>query len=163
MRLPIVWTIVRKELRDSLRDRRTLIMMVGLPVLLYPLLILGSVKLAETRRESSEERTSLVALWGEAPAALRERLEGAEKIKVTGSAGEPEELPAAASGDSEANEEVLEAARGVILGKEVDAVAMVWPGAAAALADDRVVVSDGDERRLGRDSLYPTMGCSAQN
>jgi sodium transport system permease protein len=138
VRLPIVWTIFRKELRDSLRDRRTLIMMVGLPMLLYPLLILGSAKLVETRRESSEERTSLVALWGEAPAALRDQLVEAEKIDVTGSAGEPEALPRATGEDFEASDEVIEAARSVILEKKVDAVAMVWPGATAALAKERL-------------------------
>ncbi len=41
MRPRIVLTIVRKELLEALRDRRTLFMMIVLPILLYPLLILG--------------------------------------------------------------------------------------------------------------------------
>ncbi|HVJ82525.1 MAG TPA: ABC transporter permease subunit/CPBP intramembrane protease [Planctomycetia bacterium] len=38
MKLPSVWLIVRRELRDQLRDRRTLFLVFGMPVLLYPLL-----------------------------------------------------------------------------------------------------------------------------
>ncbi len=39
MRLPIIATIAGKELRESLRDRRTLFLMVFLPILLYPALL----------------------------------------------------------------------------------------------------------------------------
>lgn len=39
MRLPIVAAIAGKELRESLRDRRTLFLMVFLPILLYPALL----------------------------------------------------------------------------------------------------------------------------
>ena len=41
------WSIIRliwmRDLRDQLRDRRTLFMMIGLPLLLYP--VLGSAVL----------------------------------------------------------------------------------------------------------------------
>ena len=36
MRWPVVRLIWFREVRDLLRDRRTLFMMIGLPVLLYP-------------------------------------------------------------------------------------------------------------------------------
>src|SRR4051794_39874098 len=45
MRWPIVWLIFGREVRDQLRDRRTLFMIVVLPILLYPVLGLGIVKL----------------------------------------------------------------------------------------------------------------------
>src|SRR5262245_53199494 len=38
MRWPIIRLIWRRELRDQLRDRRTLFMIAGLPLLLYPVL-----------------------------------------------------------------------------------------------------------------------------
>jgi sodium transport system permease protein len=45
------WSIIRliwaRELRDQLRDRRTVLMIVGLPVLLYPLLGIAVVRLAQ--------------------------------------------------------------------------------------------------------------------
>ena len=37
----IVVTIWKKEISETLRDRRTLFFMLVLPVLLYPLLIMG--------------------------------------------------------------------------------------------------------------------------
>src|SRR3954452_21550417 len=39
MRWPIVSLIARRELRDQLRDRRTMFLILGLPVLMYPLFI----------------------------------------------------------------------------------------------------------------------------
>lgn len=45
------WSIIRliwlRELRDQLRDRRTILMVAVLPILIYPLLGLGVVQLAE--------------------------------------------------------------------------------------------------------------------
>src|SRR5690606_30789976 len=40
------WTVARKEMRETLRDWRTLLMMVGVPVLLYPALLVLSQQLA---------------------------------------------------------------------------------------------------------------------
>lgn len=47
MRWRIIWTIFRRELIDQLRDRRTLFMVLVLPVLLYPMLGMGMFKAAE--------------------------------------------------------------------------------------------------------------------
>lgn len=47
MRWSIVWTIFRRELVDQVRDRRTLFMVLVLPVLLYPMLGMGMFKAAE--------------------------------------------------------------------------------------------------------------------
>ncbi len=47
MRWPIVWIIFLREVRDQLRDRRTLFMVLVLPILLYPMLGLGMIKLTE--------------------------------------------------------------------------------------------------------------------
>ena len=39
----VVITILRKELLDTRRDKRALVLMIGVPVILYPaLLIVGS-------------------------------------------------------------------------------------------------------------------------
>ena len=48
-------TILRRELRDVLRDRRTLFTMLVLPVLLYPALMLGFSSLAASRVEELKE------------------------------------------------------------------------------------------------------------
>ena len=44
MRWPIVATILGREVRDQLRDRRTLFMVFVLPILLYPILGMGVVQ-----------------------------------------------------------------------------------------------------------------------
>ena len=36
MNLRTVWVVFRKELLDMLRDKRTLIAMIGIPIVLYP-------------------------------------------------------------------------------------------------------------------------------
>ncbi len=46
MRWPVVRTIWFREVRDQLRDRRTVLMLVVLPLLLYPLLGMGVLKFA---------------------------------------------------------------------------------------------------------------------
>ena len=64
MRIRTVSTILRKELLDTFRDKRTLFMMVGIPVLLYPAMILvGSqaMMVHEKSMESSPVRVCLAA------------------------------------------------------------------------------------------------------
>ena len=39
------WLIFAREIRDTMRDRRTLFVMIVLPLLLYPLLLLGISRL----------------------------------------------------------------------------------------------------------------------
>ena len=46
MRWSNVWTIFGREVRDQLRDRRTLFMILVLPILLYPILGIGMASLA---------------------------------------------------------------------------------------------------------------------
>src|ERR1051325_8606574 len=58
MRWSIVWLIFRREVRDQIRDRRTLFMVFVLPILLYPMLSIGILKLQEAFGE--QQRTVLV-------------------------------------------------------------------------------------------------------
>jgi sodium transport system permease protein len=39
MRWPVVRLIAAREIRDQVRDRRTLFLILGLPVLMYPLFV----------------------------------------------------------------------------------------------------------------------------
>jgi sodium transport system permease protein len=55
-----------KELRESLRDRRTVAVMVLFPLVIYPLLSLLAVQMAASRERSQRDRPSLVAVTGEA-------------------------------------------------------------------------------------------------
>jgi sodium transport system permease protein len=50
------WIVARKEMRETLRDWRTLLMMVGVPVLLYPALLIISQQIALTAFLLRDER-----------------------------------------------------------------------------------------------------------
>ncbi len=47
--------ILRKELKDTIRDRRTLVVMVLVPIILMPLILVASVKLSEWSSRSQAE------------------------------------------------------------------------------------------------------------
>lgn len=59
-------TICGKELLDSLRDRRTLLTAVLLPVLLMPAILVGSIKFQEYQIQQAEEKPVVIALEHEA-------------------------------------------------------------------------------------------------
>jgi len=56
-----------KELREALRDRRTLAVMVLLPLVIYPLLSMLAAQVATGREKQREERPSTIALVGDGP------------------------------------------------------------------------------------------------
>ena len=89
MRWSNVRVIFRRELRDQLRDRRTLFMILVLPMLLYPLLGIGSASLLG----AFEQKPRTVVVVGaerlpEAPALLNGARDGfkAELLNVPGEA-----------------------------------------------------------------------------
>lgn len=89
MRASIVWTVFKKELTETLRDRRSLFMLIGLPILLYPLLILGFSRVIKTHVDARGARRSVVALWGEVPDAA---LAGRDTLDLRRDAGLPPEI-----------------------------------------------------------------------
>lgn len=68
MRWSNVWLILQREVRDQLRDRRTLFMIAVLPLLLYPLLGMGMLQMAQFLKEHPTK----ILLWG-APALPSEK------------------------------------------------------------------------------------------
>src|SRR3954462_14203716 len=65
MRWHNVWVIFRREVRDQIRDRRTLFMIFVLPILLYPLLGIGVVQFSAAFEQKA--RTVLVVGAGNLP------------------------------------------------------------------------------------------------
>jgi sodium transport system permease protein len=59
-----VWSVMRKELRDISRDRRTLVLALLLGPLLYPLLMIGMGSLAERRASTQLDRVLEVPTVG---------------------------------------------------------------------------------------------------
>ena len=60
--MKIIFTIFRKELKDSLRDRRTVIMMVVIPLLLFPVLIGLSTRFVISHQVQAQARTLTVGI-----------------------------------------------------------------------------------------------------
>lgn len=67
-------TIWRKELTDILRDRRTVLAMVLVPIVLYPVLILGSLQAFEVQAGRLKQETYVVAVSSEATARWLKRV-----------------------------------------------------------------------------------------
>jgi len=84
MRFPQLRTIYLKEMRDILRDRRTLFVMIVLPILLYPLLMIGVIQFSILQTKKLVEEEARIAIIGEkAPIELRTTLDLAVAIHVT--------------------------------------------------------------------------------
>ena len=73
------WTVFLKELKETLRDRRTLLIMVVVPVLLYPALMIASEQLALFGMRQLESAPARVAIVG-GDEALDAFLAGREDI-----------------------------------------------------------------------------------
>jgi sodium transport system permease protein len=83
MKFGNVWIIFRKEFLDILRDRRTIISMILLPVLFIPLITIGIGGLFSSQLDKLKERHSPVALVGSrwAPQLLAQ-LQSAKGLQV---------------------------------------------------------------------------------
>ena len=57
----IIRTLVLKEIRDILRDKKTLIIMVAVPLLLYPAMIIGMALIMSGMAKSQTEKTYQIA------------------------------------------------------------------------------------------------------
>lgn len=87
MQIKLVKIILRKELRDILRDRRTIFVMLVLPVLLYPLLLIGFMQLTALQLTRIRAKTSTAALIGRPAAAeLSARLDTLQGVAWVDSA-----------------------------------------------------------------------------
>ena len=60
MSLQSLLLIFRKELRDQRRDRRTLLVILGVPILLYPLLAFGMARIMGGMRNAAPVRVGVV-------------------------------------------------------------------------------------------------------
>jgi sodium transport system permease protein len=157
----IVWVILQKELTETLRDRRTLIRLLLIPVLLYPLFAIAFSKLQSSDTEAREAKSSRVAVWGELPAALKTRLEASGKLDLRPWEGAPAEVKSAVLSGSlkptfpppeesaqpeapepgkkprapwtEPENPLLAAARDQVEKRDIDAVLVPWPGLGAAV------------------------------
>lgn len=80
----IIYTIFRKELTDTLRDRRTLLMMIVIPILLFPVMITLAVKLTKSQVQKAETKVFRIGLEANGNALeLSDSLLARSDMKVT--------------------------------------------------------------------------------
>jgi sodium transport system permease protein len=85
------WRVVcAKELRETFRDRRTLLMMVVVPVLLYPVLLIVMEQLFLLGIRNLEAEAAPVAVVGDAPSELLAILEADSAVQVVDVQSDPE-------------------------------------------------------------------------
>ena len=70
MNLDQVRRVFSKELRETLRDRRTLVIMIVVPVFLYPIMLVVGQQLAMFGMRQLEEEPIGVVVQGAPPEAL---------------------------------------------------------------------------------------------
>jgi sodium transport system permease protein len=95
-RPPYVLLTLGKELRDTLRDRRTLVVMVLFPLVVYPLLALLGTQVLAARERAQNKRASVVAVEGQGPLAeeLRGVLRGQPEVFALAGEGQREQVEA---------------------------------------------------------------------
>lgn len=84
MRLELVRHVFAKEFRETMRDRRSLAIMFGIPLLLYPLLILTTATLGARMNRRNQEQPARIVLvnGGDAPRLLRELQRRPREIRL---------------------------------------------------------------------------------
>lgn len=81
--MKMIMTIFRKELLDSLRDRRTLVTMVVVPLLPFPLLIGISSRVTMSQIKKAQEKVLRVGVLAtQTPLNFRSMLAGREDIRI---------------------------------------------------------------------------------
>jgi sodium transport system permease protein len=70
----VIFTVIKKELTDTLRDKRTLISAIIVPALIIPLLLFGVTKLQKILMDKEETKALKIALI-DAPASIRSEFE----------------------------------------------------------------------------------------
>ena len=85
------WVVCVKELRETLRDRRTLLMMIVVPVLLYPVLLIVSEQLLLLGMRNLAADDAPVGVVGEPPAELLDLVGISDGLALVPVLGDPEQ------------------------------------------------------------------------
>ena len=149
MRWPVVRLIAFRELRDQLRDRRTMFLILGLPVLMYPLFVGVALMFAAALKDKKH----VVGVVGaeHLPAAKSDDPKAFPPLIVDDKFVEkyvPSEDPE--SGGRLVLQKLDAEDAGLLAGRAVDAIVVIEPDLAAKLARGerptiRILGRDGEE------------------
>lgn len=104
MNAKIIRTLVRKEMLDVFRDKKTVIMMLVIPVILYPLIFIGAMQVVTMISAGMEEQVYRIAVDAPKDDAFLQLIAEKSMKRQSGEAGE-ETGAAAENGSKEAGEE----------------------------------------------------------
>ncbi len=151
--LRVVGWICAKELLEIRRDLRTLVMLIVLPALLYPLLMLVATKVGAEGVKKLDERELTVQIEGPLPADVDEALKTVERIRLV------ETLPA----DGEGPDAIVRAS-GPYSDGVLAPVEIVYDGATERgnAARGRLAKALREARALGRDQRLIDSGIDPQ-
>ena len=86
-------TVYLKELKDSLRDRRTLISMIVIPTLIIPVLIFGvGTVMSKVMKQAQNEATSVIIINGAGAPGIVAALKADGKFRVVAPEGDYKQL-----------------------------------------------------------------------
>lgn len=91
MNFLIARTIFFKEMLDTFRDKRTMITMIGVPIVLYPALFIISIQMVMLQESKMDETIAKVALVGSVSDTLRVALENTEQVEWVNDLESPDE------------------------------------------------------------------------
>ncbi len=78
-----IFTIIKKEILDTLRDKRTIIIMVMVPLLVFPVIFIATSRLQMSVMEREQERTIKVGVVNQdSDVSLQQFLENQEKLEL---------------------------------------------------------------------------------
>ncbi|MCM1039681.1 MAG: ABC transporter permease [Ruminococcus sp.] len=74
MNTKIIWTLMKKEILDVFRDKKTVLMMLVVPLILYPLIFIGAMSVASFIASNMEEQNYRIAVEAEDDGAFVHKL-----------------------------------------------------------------------------------------
>ncbi len=87
----MIFEIVKKEIRDVIRDKKTLLMMIVVPLILYPLMFGFIITLEDSMMNADESEYNKIGFAFETDKALDTVIEELEIKKITGTENELKE------------------------------------------------------------------------
>lgn len=78
MNIKIIRTLMKKELLDVMRDKKTVVMMLVIPVILYPLIFIGAMQVMMAVSSGMEQQSYRIAVNAQDNGALKNRLGSTE-------------------------------------------------------------------------------------
>ena len=148
MKLGDVGLVAAKELRETLRDRRTLVVMVLFPLVVYPLVSLLMAQVMASHTARGEARRSRVLVVG--PAALAEPVRA--RLRADAKAFDAQALTGARTTVD------MPADRVAVESGAIDAVAEISNGPNVTTRVQLIYVEARDESRPAHDRVGGTLG-----